>query len=927
MASMKFKNIVLTAGITILSVAGIGLLFQNSKHDPRKEYEKFLVSEYRGLPSVEKEDIQNSGKKEMDRPDVAAFYEFIKTVDPLTRTVPVERIMEANKTTKALSSLKSTNESLSWTAFPTNMGGRTRTLMFDPNDPAGSKLWAGAVTGGLWYNTDPAGGAQWTPVNDFWPNLSISCMTYDPNNKQTFYVGTGESQTALIIYRESSGLGTGIMKSADGGQTWAQLPSTLNWPYVTDILVRNEGGTSVIYAGVASGYYKGISQVAKPTNGLYRSADNGATWTQVLPNIPGKDYSYAPSDIETTSDGARIIVGTTYGMPENATDNERSGAACILTSSDGLSWTVNNTYQQRILAATTNKYPGRVMLCQAPSNPDMVFAIVASGYVRSDKFIGYGCQFLLKSIDKGATWTELNYPSGFASLAWHAFVINVSPLNPNIIWVGGLDSWRTTNGGTTWTKQSDWAEMYGNGADDYVHADIHVIKYKPGSDTELYIATDGGIFGTRTASAPDIGMKFFELANHYSTLMYYSCAIHPDAGAIHFLGGLQDNGTMFYRKGNTPTFKDMLSGGDGALCFIDQNEPNIQITTVYNNAIYLYNGAKEMDPAGAGYKGLGTGTFVSPMDYDWKNNILFANGGNEQLNFLNTLHVLNIAVTGITGSNTGKLLATHSTVPYSNIKWSESSPVNQSNIFIGTQSGLLFKYADASHTGTLTEITSADFPAANISSIDIAASEDTLLVTFSNYGVNSVWLSQNGGTNWKNIEGNLPDMPVRWGIFHPKSGKQVMLATETGIWTTDNVAAQNVIWTPQNSGMANVRTDMVKFRKSDNTVLAATHGRGMFTTLWKPVYTSGINDENIANKGLSVFPNPSAGQFYVKIENPVNAEITVMDISGRIVLKQLVENNAGTWQKSFDLTGEPKGIYLVKVLSGGKNSTERVVIE
>ena len=567
------------------------------------------------------------------------------------------------------------------------------------------------------------------------------------------------------------------------------------------------------------------------------------------------------------------------------------------------------------------------MLCQAPSNPDIVFAIVASGYVRSDKFIGYGCQYLLKSADKGSTWTNVSFPSGFASLAWHAFVITVSPLNPNIIWVGGLDTWRTTNGGTNWTKQSDWAQMYGNGADNYVHADIHVIKYKPGSDSELFISTDGGIFSTRTASAPDIGMKFFEVANNYSTLMYYSCAMHPDAGAVHYIGGLQDNGSIFYKKDNTPTFRDMLSGGDGALCFIDQNEPNIQITTVYNNAIYLYNGAKEMDPSGAGYKGLGTGTFVNPMDYDWKNNILFANGGNEPLNYLNTLHVLNIAVTGITGSNTGKALATHSTVPYSNIKWSELSPLNQSNIFIGTQSGKLFKFADASHTGTLTEITSADFPAANISAIDIAGSEDTLLVTFSNYGVASVWLSQNGGTSWKNVEGNLPDMPVRWGIFHPKSGKQVMLATEAGIWTTNNIAAQNVTWTPDNNGLANVRTDMVKFRKSDNTVLAATHGRGMFTTIWNPVYTSGIIDEPVFNSGISVFPNPTAGHFEVKINKPAGAEISIMDISGRIVIRQTIADNSGTWQKSFDLSGEPKGIYLVKIISGGKSSAERLILK
>lgn len=925
---MKIKNLLLASGMVIAASVCIVLITRNAKPDARKDYEKFLVSEYKGLPAIEPAVEKGSGKEEMDRPDEAAFAEYVKTLDPAIKAVPSERIIAANKATDALGSLKSGMDQLTWNTQPTNMGGRTRTLMFDPNDPSGMKLWAGSVTGGLWYNNDPAGGGEWTPVNDFWSNLSISCMTYDPNNKQTFYIGTGESQTALIIYRESSGLGTGIMRSTDGGQTWAPMPSTQNWPYVTDILIRNESGVSVIYAGVVSGVYKGIAHRATPTNGLYRSTDNGNTWTQVLPNIPGKDYSYAPSDIETNADGTRIFIGTTYGVNSDVTDNDRSGAACILVSEDGLTWTVNNTYQQKILAETVNNYPGRVMLSRAPSNPNIVYAIVASGYVRpQDNFIGYGCQFLLKTIDKGDTWSEVNFPGGFASLAWHAFVITVSPLNPNIIWVGGLDTWRTTNGGTTWTKQSDWAQMYGSGADNYVHADIHVMKFKPGSDTELFIGTDGGIFSTRTASAPDTGMKFFEVANNYSTLQYYSCAMHPDAGSIHFMGGLQDNGTIFYRRGNTPTFRDMLSGGDGALCFIDQNEPSIQITTVYNNAIYLYSGAKETNPQGAGYKGLGTGTFVNPMDYDWKDNILFANGGNEKLDYLNTLHVLNIAANSITGSNTGKQLATQSMVPYSNIKWSEWSPANQPTVFIGTESGKLFKFADASHTGSLTEMTPAEFPTANISSIDIAGSEDTLLVTFSNYGVPSVWLSVNRGANWKNVEANLPDMPVRWGIFHPQSGKQVMLATETGIWTTDNILAQNVIWSPVNQGMANVRTDMLKFRKSDNTVLAATHGRGLFTTIWEPSFTNGKIDQSLAAESVQVFPNPTDGRFEVQISLTGKLQFTIMDVSGRIISSENLTSEMGSLNKACDLTREAKGLYLINVRSKGISVTKQLIIK
>jgi hypothetical protein len=318
--------------------------------------------------------------------------------------------------------------------------------------------------------------------------------------------------------------------------------------------------------------------------------------------------------------------------------------------------------------------------------------------------------------------------------------------------------------------------------------------------------------------------------------------------------------------------------------------------------------------------------FVNPMDYDWKNNLLFANGANEQLDYLNTLHMVTVTESSITGGTPAKTLATRSTVPYSNIKWSEFSPAGQPNLYIGTQSGKLFKYADAAHVGTLTELTFTDFPAANISSIDIAGSEDTLLVTFSNYGVPSVWLSVNGGQNWKNVEANLPDMPVRWGIFHPRSGKQVMLATETGIWTTDNISAQNIIWSPDNNGMANVRTDMLKFRKSDNTVLAATHGRGMYTATWEPSFTTGISEGVKGVKGVKVFPNPTDGRFRIEFSGEGQIRLSILDINGRMIEDVTITGAGDRQVRAFDLSGQPRGTYVIRVQRNQDVVTEKLIV-
>ncbi|HPS62654.1 MAG TPA: hypothetical protein PLK82_06315, partial [Bacteroidales bacterium] len=252
---------------------------------------------------------KNHAPGRTDQPGMAAFHEFLMTFDPATGTVPHERIMKAIEVTRALSSLKSTRQ-IQWQGYPSNMGGRTRAIMYDPNDVTGKKVWAGGVTGGLWYNNDiTSAQSTWVPVGDFWSNLAIRCLAYDPVHTHTFYAGTGEAETAMETYRESSGLGYGIGRSDDGGLSWYHIPGTEQFAYVTDIVIRRENNNSVIYAGVASGLYKDSQHLSQPSDGLFRSADGGATWTQVLPLIPGSTVPYSVSDIALGADN-RLYVGT-----------------------------------------------------------------------------------------------------------------------------------------------------------------------------------------------------------------------------------------------------------------------------------------------------------------------------------------------------------------------------------------------------------------------------------------------------------------------------------------------------------------------------------------------------------------------------------------------------------------------------------------
>lgn len=796
---------------------------------PHEKFERKLCAFYDEYESHF--GIRNE-KQMADEPAAAAWQNFLMTFDPELNRVPLERLENALQQIKSSGFYRSGSQ-LTWNEIPSNMGGRVRAMMIDPNEGSGKKIWAGSVTGGLWYNNNIIdSNSMWYVADGFQENLSVSAICYDPNHPSTFYVGTGEPFTARIIYRESSGRGSGIFKSSDGGKTWFKLPSTKDFAYISDIVVRNENGNSVVYAAVVSGFYQGQTHQSLPEDGLYRSEDGGASWTQVLPDIKGEKEPYAVSDIEITA-GNRLIAGTMKNM-------KSKGGAVILWSDAGTpgSWTVIDSFQKMIEATPELNVPGRVMLAAAPSNANTVYALIGSGYFTPEGFNYSYCKHILRSNDGGKSWQQKNLPNvsgnGFATIAWHALTVEVDPLNANTVYIGGLDVHRSVNGGNSWVKMSDWAKMYTLGGDDFVHADIHQFLYL-GTGGKMLISTDGGIFYTEDANSTT--PVFYPRNRGFNSLQFYTCDIHPQRN--EYAGGLQDNGSLWF-TGKAFSLRDMINGGDGAYCFFDKDYPDMLITSFYYNRYQFTDNGQFYANAG-----IQSGTFISPADYASADNILIANAvtfAGDNIDKLLTIDANdNPPVSLIINANTG------SSAIFSAVKICPSYKDNNPDVLVGTLSGRLFKIEKILTSAKAKEIGSPSFPTANISGIATGTTDDTILITISNYGVSSVWLTFDQGKTWKAIEGNLPDIPVRWGILHPKNSLQAMLATETGIWTCDNISAAAPEWTLQSNTIPNVRVDMLQVRKSDNKVIAATHGRGLWTCVW-PVEERPLKASFIANK-------------------------------------------------------------------------------
>jgi len=749
----------------------------------------FLISKTYAQ-SVEDEDGLYS-----DRPDLAQEQEIRITKDPATGFVPRERLLHVFDVVKQQRTQRKTIDPLSSATWvergPKNVGGRTRAIMFDPNDVTNKKVWAGGVGGGLWYTNDiTVASPTWTNVNDFWANLAISCIAYDPSNTQNFYIGTGEG-----YYNVDAIQGLGIWKTTDGGTTWSQLASTNNSTFynVQKILVTSNG---YVYA-------------ATRANGVMRSTDGGSTWAKVLGSGSGASFNDS-GDLEIGADGTIFAAMGLYFH----TDGVYSSATGNLGS-----WTKLNT--------GANGFPTsgfqRLEIGVAPSDANTL-------YVMAQDASTAGLYNIYKSANKGSTWTALGKPlwcdQGFSSTdmtrkqAWYDLILAVDPNDANIVLAGGVDVMKSTDGGTSWTQATQWTS--GCGSMSIMHADQHAIVFQPGSSAIIVFGNDGGLYYSANG-----GTTIVNKNSGYNATQFYSCAIHPTAGQNYFLAGAQDNGSQkFTTVGiNTTT---AAWGGDGAFCFIDQTNSNYQIVSYVRNVYYRSTNG------GSGFSSLvndqSSGDFINPADYDDANGILYSSYCTP-INNPTVFKIQRIANIRSTPSSPVQFSITGMTSMAGTIRVSPYAPGGTTTLFVGTQNGELYKVTNAQATPTTTSIGSASFPASGtISCVEIGASENDLLVTFSNYGVISVWRTTNGGTTWSNAEGNLPDMPVRWAIYNPNNLLEAFLATEVGVWSTTDVSVASPVWTANSSGLANVRTDMFQMRNSDKELIAATHGRGLFSS-------------------------------------------------------------------------------------------------
>lgn len=348
-------------------------------------------------------------------------------------------------------------------------------------------IFAGGAQGGVW-RTDNAG-AAWRPLTDQQCSLAMGALALDPADPDIVYAGTGEQHFSADSY-----YGCGILRSADGGESWTRLGE--------GVFTGPMGGTTiarVVVDSATAGTLNATTVYAATEDGLFISTDSGAGWTRVLDGVVTDVLVHA---------GARETMFAAVAEGE-----EKRGHATLHRSDDaGWSW--------REVDPGLGILPWRAQLAQSRSNPDVVY--LSAG--ESEAAI------IARSEDGGESWRRMPAVGLRCGQCWYNQSLAVHPTDPDVVYFGGVLLYRSDSGGATFSTL---------GRTD-IHVDQHVLTVDARAPDMLLVGNDGGVY-----RSPDRGDTWESLNTNLSLTQFYAgVSIHPRAEAVSVLGGTQDNGTI-----------------------------------------------------------------------------------------------------------------------------------------------------------------------------------------------------------------------------------------------------------------------------------------------------------------------------------------------------------------------------------------------
>ncbi len=892
-----------------------------------------------------------------NKPNARLEWEKMRLQDPKLGKIPTDikeretAFLEGLRAKQAAKNSKTALEDLEWDARgPFNIGGRTRAFAMDRTNE--NILFAGSVSGGLWRSTDQ--GLTWAQVDmgDALPNVSCIIQDPRPGEDNIWYVGTGEGAGQSPSDGGAFYIGNGLYKSVDNGLTWDSLEST-----ASDTPESFEEYWDITWRIVINPTNIDQDEILVATfGGIYRSVDGGETWISEL----GHNVGNAP-DCE--------IAMTTTGVAY-ATLHQNDGDSGIWRSVDGQTWT-------NILPSNFPSNYNRIAVGINPSNENEVYFLASD----TDGFGFEGFDFrnepewssLWKytymsgdGSDEGGTWEDrsLNLPIGphpfddFISQNGYDLYIRVKPDNPNVIFIGGTNIYRSTD---AFTSPDNTTFLAGYKEDTQLplfelykghHPDQHELFFLPSNPNIAFTGSDGGVHRTDDVMAETV--EWASLNNGYLTTQFYTVAFPRHNESPILIGGLQDNGTHFTPSSDPAHPWKLSFNYDGSFCAIPDNEDVYYMATNGGMMVKLtVNDIGEMtsysrvDPSGADRDNY---LFINPFVMDLADNdILYMPEGPFlwRNNALSSLPLFDPSLNVFVPTNVGwtKFSANVASedLIITALGTSKANPAHR--LYIGTDQRRVYRFDDA-HEGNpeMVEVTGTNFPGSGGFASCIAVDPrdaDKVFVVFSNYELYSLYYSENGGTSWSTVAGNLEENnngsgngpSLRWLSILPVEAEpdstSYFLGTSVGLFHTTEINGTDTEWIFVED-LGNVVVEMVESRELDNMVAVATHGNGMFTA---NTPKGGVNIESIPFEELvqmKAYPNPTSDFLQVEftLQQSALTKLAVYDLSGK--KRQTVVNETlqlGKHQRKIEVGDLTVGMYVCRLKVGSQMASRTFVVE
>jgi len=813
---------------------------------------------------------------------------------------------------------KSTDAGATWNILATVGSGLVNKILIDPSNT--TKLYCSVENSGIYKSIDS--GSTWTLISSLLDSgYDVDFKPLDPS----------------VVYAS----GNVFLRSTDGGVTFTNMVSaglpiytteyvsgTLNWKStnqgstdfgVTPITPKTGARMGLFYKGT-NGASGNKTKIVTPVLNLNAATNAVVKFSYTQPNY-APDVDVLKVYYKTSATGAWVQLAdytvaqetwldVTLNLPnptanyyvafEGEIHGPGSGGGVTLDDVSIEATNLGVVFTDGFESPSTNTFSdGAKMIAVSESDPTVVYIAEASEPSTQSSYFGA----LYKSTDSGANSIKIPHTTNFFSLTtsgsgtggqapFHMDVA-VSQTNANIVFLGGGNTWRSTDGGANFSLASHWVDYTATSNNvGYTHADICIME---GVGSKIYVGSDGGFFVAKTPSTAMSTSFYTDMSTGLGIRQFYKFGI-SQTNPVVITGGSQDNGSSAFTA--SEEWYDWV-GADGGEGFVDKNNSNL----IYGSQQYG-DFARTSDVVNGSVSNVGStpdgdGNFITPMEQDptiantfytgYKHVYKTANNGTNW-----------IAISQAFPGNIGEF------------------KIAQSNNLILYASYLDKLYKTTTGSGTWAELTS--YTGGYINSIAIHPTNPNK-VAIATRGSGKVFISSNGGGTWVESKFDLPNFSALALVWDNNTNDGVYVGMDYGVYYTDNTLTNT--WIPFVNNLPNVKISELEVNYADNKLYVATYGRGIWRTPRYDINTLSTGT-TVLVEGISMYPNPATQSFSLVSAKNETATIRVFNALGKLMHYSKDVNLIK--ELKIDISQYATGLYFVRINNEKGSITKKLIV-